>query len=81
MDLTTIDLRGVPSAVIGDEVTVLDNDPLSEASAYQLARWADTIPYEVFCRIGPRVTRVAVDPADPPVAREDTSDEFRGTGL
>lgn len=67
MDLTTIDLHNVPDASIGDEVTVLDNDPVSPASAYRLAKWADTIPYEVFCRIGPRVTRVAVDPEDAPV--------------
>src|SRR3712207_8273121 len=40
---------------MGDEVTLLDSDPLSPASAYQLARWADTIPYEIFSRIGPRV--------------------------
>src|SRR5688500_5507016 len=66
MDLTTIDLTDVPAANIGDVVTVLDNDPLSPASAYTLARWADTIPYEIFCRIGPRVKRVAVDPVDQP---------------
>ncbi|MGB7158924.1 MAG: alanine racemase [Tepidisphaeraceae bacterium] len=76
MDLTTIDLRSIPSATIGDEVTILDNDPLSDASVYQLAKWADTIPYEVFCRIGPRVKRVGVDPVDSPVARE-VDDENR----
>ena len=76
MDLTTIDLRGVPSATIGDEVTILDNDPLSDASAYNLAKWADTIPYEIFCRIGPRVKRVGVDPSDPPVAREDHDERW-----
>ena len=76
MDLTTIDLRGVPAATIGDEVIILDNDPLSDASAYHLAKWADTIPYEIFCRIGPRVKRVAVDPVDPPVAREDHDERW-----
>jgi alanine racemase len=81
MDLTTIDLRSVPSATIGDEVTILDNDPLSDASAYNLAKWADTIPYEIFCRIGPRVKRVGIDPSDPPIAREDHSDEISGTGF
>ncbi|MGH7214203.1 MAG: alanine racemase [Tepidisphaeraceae bacterium] len=65
MDLTTIDLGGIPQANVGDEVTVLDSDPLSPASAYQLAELAHTIPYELFCRIGPRVHRVAVDPTDP----------------
>ena len=81
MDLTTIDLRNVPAATIGDEVTILDNDPLSPASAYKLAQWADTIPYEIFCRIGPRVKRVGIDPVDPPVAHEENFDEFSGTGF
>jgi alanine racemase len=62
MDLTTIDLGDSPHAQIGDEVTLLDNDPLSPVSIYNLAKWADTIPYEVFCRIGPRMQRVAIAP-------------------
>jgi alanine racemase len=71
MDLITIDLTEIPQANLGDEVTVIDDDPLSPASAYELARLADTIPYEILCRIGPRVRRVGVDPDDtmddPPV--------------
>ena len=35
---------------------------------YRLARWAETIPYEIFCGIGPRVQRVAVDGPDAPPA-------------
>ena len=62
MDLTTIDLAEVPQAQVGDEVTLMDNDPLSPVSVYALAKWADTIPYEIFCRIGKRVPRVAVAP-------------------
>jgi len=64
MDLTTIDLTNVPHASLGDELTLLDNDPLSPCSVYELAKWADTIPYEIFARIGPRVKRVAVQPQD-----------------
>jgi alanine racemase len=64
MDLTTVDLTEVPQAVVGDEVTLLDSDPLSPASVYRLAQWDQTIPYEVLCRIGPRVRRVAYDPED-----------------
>ena len=71
MDYTTIDLTHIPNAVIGDEVTVLDNDPLSPAGVYQLAEHAETIPYEILCRIGPRVARVGVDPTD----HEDTGRE------
>lgn len=78
MDLTTIDLSQVPMANLGDQVTILDDDPLSAASAYKLASWAETIPYEIFCRIGPRVRRIAVDPTDareiPANAEDDASD-------
>jgi alanine racemase len=69
MDLTTIDLHDAPAAQIGDEVTLLDDDPLSPASAYALAAHGDTIPYEVFTRIGSRVKRVPVELAPSPLER------------
>ena len=62
MDYTTIDLGPGSTAVIGDAVTVLDDDPISPASIYNLASIAATIPYEILCRIGPRVKRVAKEP-------------------
>jgi alanine racemase len=61
MDLTTIDLTNAPHAVLGDEVTILDPDPLSPASVYELARLAKTIPYEITCGIGQRIHRVPVE--------------------
>lgn len=61
MDLMVIDLQNAPHAAIGDEVTVMDNDPLSPASVYRIAELTGTIPYEIFCRIGSRVRRVAVE--------------------
>jgi alanine racemase len=67
MDMITINLGDIP-AQVGDEVTLLDSDPLSPVSAYQLAKWAQTIPYEILCRIGPRMPRVALD-ADIPAQR------------
>jgi hypothetical protein len=33
-------------------------------SVYHLAQWANTVPYEIISRIGPRVKRVGVDPMD-----------------
>jgi len=63
MDLTTIDLTHAPHAVVGDEVTVLDADPLSPASAYAIAAATGTIPYEILCGIGPRIHRVAIEGA------------------
>lgn len=61
MDLTTIDLTDHPGVNTGDEVVLMDDDPLSPGSAYALAKLAGTIPYEIFCRIGQRVTRVAAE--------------------
>jgi alanine racemase len=64
MDYTMLDVGDVPTATVGDEVTILDNNPLSPASAYALADCAGTIPYEFLCRIGPRIPRVAVEPPE-----------------
>ena len=78
MDMTTIDLSDIPQASIGDDVTVIDNDPLSPASAYELAKLAETIPYEILCRIGPRVKRIGVDPEDSQEGKKDgTTDKRR----
>jgi alanine racemase len=75
MDLTVIDLTDIPSARPGDEVVVLDSDPLSPVSVYRLAEWAGTIAYEVFCRIGPRVKRVSLEQVDEtPTAKPLSSD-------
>ena len=71
MDSTMIDLTDIPSVRPGDEAVLMDSDPISPASVYELARWADTIPYEILTRIGQRVQRVAVDPPDAPPRRRD----------
>ena len=60
MDMITIDLSQVHDATIGDDVVLLDNDPLSPASMYALAVATGTIPYEIVTRVGPRVRRLAV---------------------
>jgi alanine racemase len=65
MDLITIDLRSCPNAKIGDDVIIMDTDPLSPASVYRMAELAHTIPYEIFTKIGNRVKRLAVDPTEP----------------
>lgn len=61
MDVTAIDLTDIPQAQAGDQAIVLDSDPLSPASVYELARLGETIPYEIFCRVGQRIRRVLVD--------------------
>jgi alanine racemase len=51
MDMITVDLRDAPQAAVGDRATLwgggLDVD--------EVARYAGTIAYELFCRLTPRV--------------------------
>jgi alanine racemase len=58
MDLTMLDVTAVPGVSIGDEVVVLGRQGSQEIRAEEMAAWAKTIPYEVFCRISERVSRV-----------------------
>ena len=58
MDNFMVDLSRVPHARVGDSVTLLGGD-YDETSAEKVAQLTQTIPYEVFCRIGSRVKRTA----------------------
>jgi Alr-MurF fusion protein len=54
MDMTMIDITGIPQVTEGDEVVVFGKDlPVS-----QVAHWAQTIPYELLTGISQRVKRV-----------------------
>ncbi len=61
MDQVIVDLTGVASAAVGDEVEIISNDPANPHSAENLARLCDTIPYEIICRLGNRARRVLED--------------------
>jgi alanine racemase len=61
MDQIIVDLTDVPGAKVGDEVEIISNDPAAANSIENLARLADTIPYEITCRLGRRVKRVLVE--------------------
>jgi alanine racemase len=54
MDLTTIDITGIPAVREGDEVIVFGK----ELSVSQLANWAHTIPYEILTGVNQRVKRI-----------------------
>ena len=61
MDLTMIDLTDVPAARVGDEVVLFGGGADGSApSLEEVAGWSDTLPYEVMCTIGKRVTRIFV---------------------
>lgn len=54
MDMTMIDVTGLPQVLEGDEVVVFGKElPVS-----QVAHWAQTIPYELLTGISQRVKRV-----------------------
>ncbi len=61
MDQIIIDLTDVPGATVGDEVEIISSDPAAPNSVENLARLAETIPYEITCRLGKRVRRVLVE--------------------
>ena len=54
MDMTMIDVTGIPNIQEGDEVTVFGK----ELPVQDLAEWAGTIPYEIMTGISQRVKRV-----------------------
>lgn len=54
MDMTMIDITGIPNVKEGDEVIIFGKELPVEI----LARWAGTIPYEIMTGISQRVKRV-----------------------
>ena len=58
MDLTTVDVSGVPDVAIGDEALLLGKQNGAVLDACDLASAARTIPYEVLTNVSRRVPRV-----------------------
>jgi alanine racemase len=54
MDMTMIDVTGIPGVIEGDEVIVFGE----QIPVQQLADWSNTIPYEIMTSISGRVKRV-----------------------
>ena len=61
MDLTLIDVTGIPGVGIGDEVLLLGAAGPRSVTAWDHARLSRTIPYEVLCNISKRVPRKYVE--------------------
>jgi alanine racemase len=57
MDVTLVDATATGTER-GDRVICLGRDGDSAITAWELARAAGTIPYEILCGLGPRVARV-----------------------
>jgi len=60
MDLTMVDLTDVPAARVGDEVVLFGDQGEATLPLEEVAQGSETIPYEIMCTIGKRVTRIYV---------------------
>ena len=60
MDLTMLDVTAIPDVRIGDPVTLMGTEANETITANDLATWAHTIPYDIICRISPRVPRIYI---------------------
>jgi alanine racemase len=58
MDLTMVDLTGIPESRVGDEVVLWGASGEAMLSVNDVARIAKTISYEMLCTVGRRVARV-----------------------
>jgi alanine racemase len=89
MDYTTVDVGTIPGASVGDRVTLIGSQGEERIGLEEVARRADTIPYEIACAVGKRVERtyrggeVALFPAAPPprVDQEPRMDRPRSAVL
>ena len=61
MDQTVIEITSATGAQIGDDVEIISNDSSAVNSAENLARQAETIPYEILSRLGRRINRVLAE--------------------
>jgi alanine racemase len=57
MDLTLVDVTGIPGIVVGDEVILLGTRDGLSIDALEHARLANSSPYEILCNISKRVPR------------------------
>lgn len=57
MDMTMIDVTDIPDVREGDEAEIFGNN----ISVQQVAKWCDTIPYEILAGINQRVKRIYIE--------------------
>jgi alanine racemase len=60
MDQSVIDVTDIPDVCAGDEVVILGQQGSELITAFDHAEATETIPWEVFTRIGSRVRRIEV---------------------
>ena len=58
MDQTIVDITNVESVKIGDEVVLIGKQKQETITVEEFAKWAETIPYEIFTSINQLASRV-----------------------
>ena len=61
MDQMTVDVTDIPDAQVGDDVEIISADPEAPNCIENLARLAETVPYEITCHLGHNIRHVLVD--------------------
>lgn len=61
MDHAMVDVTGIDDVQIGDEVVIIGKQNADEIKADEVAKWTDTIHYEIVTCIGQRVPRIYID--------------------
>jgi alanine racemase len=61
MDITLVDVTGIPGVAVGDEVLLLGAAGSRSVTAWDHANLSRTLPYEVLCGISKRVPRTYVE--------------------
>ena len=61
MDQLMLDVSGIKNVKIGQEVVLIGSQKKKSVSVESLAKLAGTIPYEIACNLGGRITRIYKD--------------------
>lgn len=61
MDQTMLDVTKIPGVEVGSSVTLLGSEGYERIDATEMAKWLETINYEVVCDISRRVPRVYIE--------------------
>ncbi len=61
MDMTLVDVSHIDGCEIGNEVVLIGQSGDQVITAWDVARWSQTLPYEVLCNLSERVLRRYVE--------------------
>lgn len=60
MDMCLVDVTDIPEVAMGEEVVIFGRQGKAQIRVEELAAQAETIPYEILCGVGKRVSRIYI---------------------